>query len=948
MANSIESVKLLQQEIEKIISKIRELDKEILKSSSTARNFSGEFKKITIPSEINSKINDIKATQEFLIQKTKEREKAERDLISTIAKKSLLEDKESKKTLDAKEKLRLEINILRKTQRNELKAVSELSTAYEKLSAETNLLIRDYKDLAVQQKNGANLTDLQKKRFESLGKTIKTNQKVLKDTDAEVGQFMRNVGNYASAWDGLGNSINQLTREAPAFAVSLSTGFLAISNNLPTLFDEISKITKANEELIKQGKPAESVFSKIGKSIFSLQTLLSVGVTLLTVYGAELFKFIEKLTKGGEKARTFAQNQKVLNESYKEGAKSASLEIAQLQLLLAVASDKTKSDDTRRKAVDKLIKSSGGLIKEQDRLNILNGEAIEIENKLTKALLNKAIIEQLQQKISEDVSKLLEKRIEISKLEAQANDLNIKSLKNLQESRLEVTEEELKGLSANEKLIASLDKIKNATRGQLEQQGRGLIQAKESEETQKKVSKAYSETSEIQENINFLIREALKLTDNYTLSLDENTKSVEKRNRVAAIGLKTTEDQVKQLSKLSKIFSGLFGDFGNESLKEAQKDLDSFNFKSVERYLDALKNAESFKLPEIDQSSIDEMQARFAQLKIFEILDEEVKDNLEDGLEDLGNIISRFAGVNGQKFEDFFGKIFEVGGRSFEGLADIAESSFEVLGEITNAYFNNKIQQYENDIQANNEYYENLLENENLTDTERAKLELDRRAKEEELRKKQRKEEEKAAKFQKAIALAQIGIDLAKTITAINLAAAQLDAITFGVGGTAYRASALPQAIGLAAVQTAAVLASPIPKFAEGGVMDHDGLMQINDHHSGRLEIVERNGKLLMSNQKNAIVQGKKGDVIHKDAKEFLNNVPEDDLLKDINKYTMIATIQNQMNSALRIENKKIVDSQKIMADRIVKAIQKNKTNVVVNNNNSIGRELSYFKRGDF
>ena len=47
--------------------------------------------------------------------------------------------------------------------------------------------------------------------------------------------------------------------------------------------------------------------------------------------------------------------------------------------------------------VNKLIKNSGGLIKEQDRLNILNGESLEIENKLTKAILNRAIIQQLQE-----------------------------------------------------------------------------------------------------------------------------------------------------------------------------------------------------------------------------------------------------------------------------------------------------------------------------------------------------------------------------------------------------------------------------------------------------------------------------------------------------------------------------------------------------------------------
>jgi hypothetical protein len=45
--------------------------------------------------------------------------------------------------------------------------------------------------------------------------------------------------------------------------------------------------------------------------------------------------------------------------------------------------------------------------------------------------------------------------------------------------------------------------------------------------------------------------------------------------------------------------------------------------------------------------------------------------------------------------------------------------------------------------------------------------------------------------------------------------------------------------------------------------MEYDGKAQIND--GGRQEYVERNGQLLTSSQTNAVVDLKKGDVIHKD-----------------------------------------------------------------------------------
>ena len=187
----------------------------------------------------------------------------------------------------------------------------------------------------------------------------------------------------------------------------------------------------------------------------------------------------------------------------------------------------------------------------------------------------------------------------------------------------------------------------------------------------------------------------------------------------------------------------------------------------------------------------------------------------------------------------------------------------------------------------------------------------------------------------------KIAVNLARTISAINLAAAAIDAITFGVGGQAYRAANLPIAIGSAAAQTALVLANT-PKFAEGGVMDRDGLMMINDHSSGRLEVVERDGKLLMTDQKNALVEGKKGDIIHKDANEYFNGISDKDIINNAREHSILATISHQNYLANTLSNKMLVDNSKMQTDRIVKAIGKQKTRINLHNNVSLGDELKY------
>lgn len=139
--------------------------------------------------------------------------------------------------------------------------------------------------------------------------------KLLKEQDVKMGIYGRNVGNYASHWDGLGNAINQLSREMPAFAVSMQTGLLAISNNLPILADEIARIKRENVELTQSGQKAVPVWRQVVGSLVSWRTLLSVGVTLLTVYGAKIFDFAADLLKSKDASKAASDALEDLNST---------------------------------------------------------------------------------------------------------------------------------------------------------------------------------------------------------------------------------------------------------------------------------------------------------------------------------------------------------------------------------------------------------------------------------------------------------------------------------------------------------------------------------------------------------------------------------------------------------------------------------------------------------
>lgn len=128
-------------------------------------------------------------------------------------------------------------------------------------------------------------------------------------------QLAQTVNRVRGNFNGLQNSINQISRELPAFTYSAQTGFMAISNNLPILIDEIGRLKTANAELTASGGKATPVWKQLIGGLFSWGTALSVGVTLLTVYGKEIGNFIGELFKGKEAIDKAKERLNLLNKT---------------------------------------------------------------------------------------------------------------------------------------------------------------------------------------------------------------------------------------------------------------------------------------------------------------------------------------------------------------------------------------------------------------------------------------------------------------------------------------------------------------------------------------------------------------------------------------------------------------------------------------------------------
>lgn len=135
---------------------------------------------------------------------------------------------------------------------------------------------------------------------------------------------------HKTGFNGMAMSINQLTREMPAFTYSMQTGFMAISNNIPMFVDQINQAKIANQGLAASGQPVTSVFKQVLTSLFSFQTLMGVGITVLTVYGAKIFEWLTAEKAVNEETKRSIE----LGKQYQEMIAKNSYELRQQTIAL--------------------------------------------------------------------------------------------------------------------------------------------------------------------------------------------------------------------------------------------------------------------------------------------------------------------------------------------------------------------------------------------------------------------------------------------------------------------------------------------------------------------------------------------------------------------------------------------------------------------------------------
>lgn len=340
---------------------------------------------------------------------------------------------------------------------------------------------------------------------------IQTLKNELKSMDAQMGNYQRNVGNYASHWNGLGMSVQQVARELPSLAVGWNTFFLAISNNLPILADEIKKANAEFKAMRESGIKGIPVWKQLTGAIFNWQTALVIGITLLSVYGKDLVNWISGLGRAKKNLDSATIAQLALNNATKEGIKNSISETNKLNILYKMANDTSRSMIERKQAVDELQAIYPEYFKNLSDEAIMTGRASDAYNmaknniiELSKAKVKLSEIDKLSVRAQELSMQAAGKLLELRKAEKEPDYVDpysgeiIKAADRVGKLREEYNgiTEELRNIYKAQQAIVSTIKVSDITTSEddLEKQRELERLAKEQAKYQEDIAKRLSET----------------------------------------------------------------------------------------------------------------------------------------------------------------------------------------------------------------------------------------------------------------------------------------------------------------------------------------------------------------------------------------------------------------------------------------------------------------------
>lgn len=774
-----------------------------------------------------------------------------------------------------------------KLAQQEVHSVNEANEANKKLRATVRTLRNDVAEEA--------------DAMQVLNEAIDRNSDVITQNSDAYTRQKRNVGNYASAWNGLGASVQQVVRELPSLTMGFNTFFLAISNNLPILVDQL-KAAQEQVKAMREVDPSKAVpvWKQLLGSIFSWQTALIVGITVLSMYGKEIISWIGNLFKGKEEIDALKEAEGALHDARVNGLKDSVKERTELNLLYKTTQDTTRSMKERNAAVDELQKKYPKYFGNMSNEEVLAGKAKESYENLNAAIIANAQARAVQAKLEEVAARRLEYEIKANEAKTEMERLEVstkkgtatesrtfytaagpqtvtglsedsanyrKAAKNLEEYNEELAkfdkqmEELAKHINVEELVFdGSEEAPKKAPKKWESKQTGNFFQYLHDDKTIEEMAKKQAEkVKEVTEEALFNTESnyawmAMRATEFMQLELDDLTKQYKD-------GLLTKEEYEKQKNKIVERY-------GYEQLQtsiallEEQINISTLGEEEKLKLQQKLSDARA-KLAEKDRERAEEEAAKAEEQHKKEL--EFMKQTLDE-LEGMADEMVPGLGKIFDGFNDIFEKIADKQKVTATDILSSVASIAQGIGSLLSGVYDRQIEELEEQEEANEEAGEKEVERiEKLAETgaiSEEEAEARKRAAEDKTARKNEEIAKKKAELQTKQAKLEKATNIITTI--MNTAVAVMKALSQG-GIFATPMVALISAMG--AIQLATIIAQPIPKYAKGTKGHKGGMAIVGD--GGKQEAVITDAGVWATPDVPTLVNLPKGAVVLPDLKDI-------------------------------------------------------------------------------
>ena len=286
-----------------------------------------------------------------------------------------------------------------------------------------------------------------------LGKQIDEINNELKEMDASVGNFQRNVGNYVSHWEGMpevtkdfGTAMREMNESIEPtkqkfeavgkISSGLASGFAVVQGSMALLGIESENLEKTFVKLqaamaIMQGVKgigdlveglgkAKVAFSDTNKAAAATAKTLGKGgwiAIILAVVAAiaSLVIYLQKTKKGISETD---KAMKDLNKSMIENMSSITDSVTELKVYEKIATDSSAADDKRQRAAKKVLEALNEMPTATNIAAVMEGKYKQKIDDTTTALINEA-----------------KAQIALDKIKAKAAEIEAQKEKNLEKAQ---------------------------------------------------------------------------------------------------------------------------------------------------------------------------------------------------------------------------------------------------------------------------------------------------------------------------------------------------------------------------------------------------------------------------------------------------------------------------------------------------------------------------------